>query len=375
MKWLITIVFLCLCALKYRGDIWEAKWAFLIAIIIVIFSVHVAKKLHWSVGLATLSTLLSSWYVGPFGYNHFSSQLNEYSLRFLHYQGCLAIIYFATVALFCVHIKQLTLQYFKFTFGVFSLVSAAYYIAQVLSGPVPGTKAGFLGNMSLNTGMIVVTAPFILTLTRHPVRWLLYTISVSTILYSPGASTPWFIAMVQVPVLLAMRTHRFFARQLWPVAITLISFGLLIAAYFSKYSVSQLINLNSRLDQYLIFIKRFLDTNILLGEGQGSFMTMSVLRDMKVNESAKHVDLWYWAHSDVLQVLVEQGIIGLSFTLLCVFYAVKKTFQNRSAILLSSLVSYFVLAVCYFPVHWPIEALTGGLILTMSFRLSGEAHV
>ena len=375
MKWALSILFLCLCSFQYKGDFYEAKWALFMSVSAIYFSCHVTKRLHWSVFPVTVYTLLSTVWTGMWGYNQFATLLSPPTLAYISLQSVLACVYFASFVGFAAFTHIKTLRKLPFVIGVFSVVSSVYFLVDKVMGygKPDSLQAGFLENITMNNSMVMITAPFIFFVTNHPKKWLLFLLPLATLLCSSitGDKGVWLVALVVLSSWLY-----FTEMKRYLLLLPTLMASILGCLWLMGTNIFGIFSSGDRIVKHLGFLRYYWDNDwIYFGSGQGSFSTLSSIKTFTDNPQAKSAELWLWAHSDFLQVLLEQGLVGFSLVCLFLYHLFSKIIKKQDAILLSSLLGYCALAVVYFPVHWPVEAFIGVTLVSLSFRLKEKVYV
>ncbi len=91
------------------------------------------------------------------------------------------------------------------------------------------------------------------------------------------------------------------------------------------------------------------------GTGMGSVVFYNAARsDMSFGP-------FYWAHNDYLQILFDNGVVGLASFLIALFYTLKKAFDRPW--LFASLSGYAATMLFNFPLHVPVHAIVGAALV------------
>lgn len=80
---------------------------------------------------------------------------------------------------------------------------------------------------------------------------------------------------------------------------------------------------------------------------------------------------FFWMHNDWLQILFEQGVVGLSAALLLFGYILKTSIKDRG--LFSAIIVYSAVMVTNFPMHWPVQAFLGFVLVRATFYLKEKS--
>jgi len=112
----------------------------------------------------------------------------------------------------------------------------------------------------------------------------------------------------------------------------------------------------------------------LFGFGNGSMQTLfpqwqSIEYSMHAipGHGANNYDYFFWIHSDWLQVLIEQGILGL-VSWIILFICVCQKASKISGRLFASVIGFGATALFNFPVHLTAHAVVGAAIAAMAFK-------
>jgi O-antigen ligase len=127
---------------------------------------------------------------------------------------------------------------------------------------------------------------------------------------------------------------------------------------------SRLLNDSNRIDFYKIVINDFINNrNIYFGTGTGTFNVYSIGMQIVNNFMIKQ---WFmWCHSDWLQILYENGIIGI---LLALYVLVSALIKSRKNLALVSAISAYASAMIFsYPLHYAHTALLACFLILLAF--------
>lgn len=139
-----------------------------------------------------------------------------------------------------------------------------------------------------------------------------------------------------------------------------------------------------RLKHWEVFFQWWVDhAALLFGTGVGTFRHLGpviqkaheielmpcILSGTYPNliETCQH---WQWAHSDWLQILFENGIIGLLSAFLFLVVCLYRTFQAQRFDIFAALVAYTTAAAGNYPGHLAEYATLGMLLFTIAMKLN-----
>ena len=250
--------------------------------------------------------------------------------------------------------------------------------------------SGAAANINITAFSIMYKIPLLVYFLTHVnKKWLKYlfaffffiSIFILTILGTRGAllSLAMFISIYVLYELLSKRNFSQKIRNLLFI-LTPIICATLININISSADQSNVLNrastisietkdgsVNQRLRYYNQAFSHFLKYP-LTGSGIGSWKIESI--DYDKNNIDGYI-IPYHAHNDILQVLAEQGILGVIFYLLFILYSVKNLFKwsllehPLNIFLICSLIVYFIDSLLNFPISRPISQLFLIFLLTL----------
>ncbi len=292
---------------------------------------HVGKRIHFSVGLFLFIALVSA------------------------VKGDLTAAF--AILLIATFFAGLDTKHESFVlesiYGVW-LLSTVVTLCQM--GSVPYARFGISGNASMNGCLIALTLPIALRRRQTEPQALrgVFAICAMLAVFSTNASIPLGVLFLTaiVPAVLTNRFGRAFKYS--PLV--------LLAGY--AVNPTYFFNPSGRFESWAKIYQWWLDTgNIFTGLGTG-MGTIIFGRQHVVDRSFAHMGVW--AHNDYLQVLFDNGLIGLASALLVLGFAVHKSI-NRPW-LCASVIGYGATAFFNFPTHVPIHAMVGGALLWVVHR-------
>lgn len=298
----------------YWWATWQGKWAVLLFALAASISLQAAKKFHWSVAPALAVTLGSAIYAGAWS---FMSHEAAYSAL------CLALLY-----LFFMPLTRRNRPAVELSLAVISLISIGW---------LPIWKGGLIGNPSMNGCLIAITLPFV----NLPV---VYPVGLVGLVYI-GQSIPLGVAAVMFAAYLIASGTRLRARHF------VVAMAVGLASYAYQYPM--LFHSNERFASWEKVLAFWWSTNqhwFGLGTGSGPVV-------FRQAEGA----LSLFAHNDYLQMLFENGIVGLVSAVILLVGALVRSF-NRP-LLFASVCGYAATAFFNYPAHLPVHAFVGAALL------------
>lgn len=212
---------------------------------------------------------------------------------------------------------------------------------------------GFFNANSMDATFICMVLPLSLLCDRPwPIKLVFVGIPLITLSVAPViGSTAIFVLLTEGLIYLAL-TNRW--KWTVPLGIILVGGGLYING-------ATLYTSHDRTDQWKLLMSWWWDNaNHWLGTGSGTFQWLGPAIQNKER------DLFVWMHNDYLQVLFEQGLIGL-FLMGCMFVVCIKKAWNRPWLLSAMGGSAFAM-VTQFPLRFPLSALFILALIRISFE-------
>jgi len=322
---------------------WSSKWAILLAGILLWLSHQMGRRFHWSVGLAFAWTTLRALWV--FGFNEYSawSLTDVLALKSSATYGAIS---FVLMAVFFLLSKSRDLQSVKLGAAIICVLNSVLIIYQTGMGADPMHRGGFFGNPSMSGSLIAVTLPFLVTspfwgLTPTPLFAVLCL----------HASQP--LALTAVCFLaLAIRDKRswFLAGY---AAVLLAGFALMTQG-------AEVFSSSGRTDTWRqILTWQRVNASLLVGVGSG---LQEVFVPMILNRTTT---VFLWAHSEVVRVMLELGVIGVAVYATVAAYAVRAAW-NRSDIR-AALVCWIGMSLANYPSSMAVHAFMGMALVAMAF--------
>lgn len=229
-------------------------------------------------------------------------------------------------------------------------------------------RIGFMANNgSMDACLIATLFPF-LSYRRHnwktpwPLAWLM--VPVGAILLTQSSMGIATLAVAVSAMLVAEWYQGMSHRQMY--APPVIGGFLAICSALFYVSWNEWVDTTAR---SLIWkaSMRFWEANAnhWFGMGQG---TATVL--LPIIQKGEGVPFYHgvfvWMHSDFLQLLFEQGVVGLSLGILAALHALWRSFKSPHVF--GAVAAFVFSCVANLPAHWPITALVGLTVVTLAFR-------
>ncbi len=310
-------------------------WSWLLVCFGAIIAYDAGKSMHWSVGVFTFLVLVNALGSNP------TAMASAFTF--------LMFVYFFSM------LGRLWGNYLPSILDTICIVSVLLTLYQLVHVTVP--RMGISNNISMNGCLIAVTLPATLYVQSqkkaHDVfLGILNALAVVAIL-SVHASVP-------IGVLFVVLTSWCIAAGSGIGWLSLFSGLLFGVGYYLEPAV--FFSSSGRLAGWQMIVEWWWATGKIfmgLGTGMGAIVFD---QERQANPAFSHMAIW--AHNDYLQVMFDNGLIGLGALLLVVWYAMKRSF-NRPW-LFASVVGYAATAFFNFPVHLPIHAFVGAALLWLA---------
>lgn len=381
------LVFLC-CAWRYQGDYWWSKWAVVLAICSCFIGFKVGK-LFQSIpaGLLTAWSLLMGLWVYAWRDNYYQEFLvpvrctfdlvtenpklfQTISPRISNFE---ANAEYAAVAflmmLFClVFLNAKYAAAFLKAFGWAGIGSSTLVIIHFLRGKTEGmSTGGFFDQGGMEGCFIAITYP-LFWFSRKDNRFtksLLFLPPIAILILAIPAS-----ASVPLAVFVGVFIFAFFRLsplELWK-KISIATAGVVVTAILGVLVNDRFFNSSSRFRVYELAINMLKEKTHyqIFGLGTGSWSVWGPLLQDFHNVAKGE---WFtWIHSDFLQVLFENGVIGLTLLLWVGIQALTRVTKSKNWWIGASLFAYGLSMVFNYPFHLAVHSFLGLFLLVISLR-------
>ncbi len=221
-------------------------------------------------------------------------------------------------------------------------------------------EMGLVYNSSINPAIIAMTLPFSRLLKDRRIRWVLEGLTLYVVAHSAKMTPLLVYATVQGARLLQWNWDMFS-----PFLLAVPCFGSILFFLRPTYFTALDWNLHipQRVEGYAFFIKSFHEHfSWLKGFGINKFYSMGpALEHMKLGKTQ---DFWFFAHSDFLELLLEQGVIGAIPWIIVMGMVIYRSFRDNRKIFECAL-GMIVCMLFYFPLHTAMGALVAVLCLSV----------
>lgn len=315
-------------------------WIFALFFTSTYTSYHVYKKIHWSVGLVTLSTFTSTLFI-MLNWNTRYWQLDQSTVMSFQHVSLLSFISFAVLIHVGLSLDEKKLKLATKAIVIMSLIDSVIACAVAL-----GLPTNPFANLSMNGCFMVMALPFIY---KSWDKRLMLPILLG--IFATQSSIPIIGSNIVLTILFARNITDYVGSLVLPACAIML---------FSNFA-----NTTGRFVLWKESLKWFWQNgDIYLGMGNGTFFMWGphIQQVTKIN-----VGNWFvWAHNDFVQTLFEQGIVGFGLLSIMIFYAIK--FSLNRKYLLAALAGYLFMAFFNFIVHLPVHAAIGVLLIFSIFH-------
>jgi len=345
-------------------DIFNLKWSILFAVTVISYGVYLSKKYHYLAGL--LFSFISINTIYTFAWpNNLYSQFPITVQNSIKGTSGIAFISMFLVVILADFIAKKKINIFLI---FVALCNSIFIIYQTTQGLDYWKRVGFFDNISLSGGLIALLIPMILNIKDKKIMFSLLPIPLVAI-YCCQSS-------VAIGVLgLTLSAYAFMSIKRKWLALLLIPLAIGIGAITDK----DLFNGSTRIQNYKIQTSAFLEDeicypqnnktvcwnngNVFTGYTQGTFSFWAFIAQVRHSlyiDKGKNGELIQFLHNDYLQMLFENGLIGLLLSLALASLLAFMAWGN--ALLFSTLIGFYGFMLFHYPIHYPLQALVGAYI-------------
>ncbi len=344
MKHLILLLFFIISFCPYPAmNGWAFRQVLGLFLLSLVISWMLSKKYHFSVGLCFFVTTIYG--LNQCGLSQFGSEVAT-SLMALLFYSCIAL-----------SLDESSLKFiFPLLCGVAVGDSVSMIIQRIsyLSLPEGHMSANWvLVNGSLDSCFIALMAPSILFSKKNNFKIIYFSLILIAIILAKSNTGIFVLALM---LLAQSILNKKYIKEL------LISLGLTLPPIL-YFLGSKFLSSTGRLNNWKTMMSFWREhANHFIGTGPGTYWVYSQWVEIhKVGDQA-----FTWMHNDWLQVLFEQGYIGLACVLFLFFMMLKKSFNRPS--LFSVVLGYGFIALTQFPLHLFIFQLMGVALIYHCFE-------
>jgi hypothetical protein len=363
------------------GDVWKSKIFVGLVLGILWISVACWRRVHWSAGLAFASTALSSMSVFGFPLNPYRN-FDPVAQLSLQNEALESVFYFLVLVFAFSTTRGRHRLALMGGAAWFCLIDSLFVIGQAVAGFPPDHRGAFLGNHSLNACVIAMTYPlsdgkfFQWLVLMFPESWRA---SARTVLdqlrtWAPIVAVLLSQSSMGIGVLcisfaaaaiaaVRFRYAFFMSALIWAL--------LLVPAYFF-WGGPGLFHDSDRFSTWHLMMSWWWgNASHLFGTGQGTYF---LLAPYIQTQAHYHEGFWWtWLHSDWLQVLFEQGIVGLVAYGAVFVSAATRALRTRRPWLFAAICSAAATALGNFPARMMLPSTVMVLVASIAF-MDGEVQ-
>lgn len=325
---------------------------------IIWLSKEIYRRLHWSAGLSFLLVGCSAVFT-VFAPISLYSAYPDASREVIASSAAQSLVFLLCIVIPVLFAEMTDLKWALFGFEVLCLVNCVFMIYNYF---MTGSAIGLMNNASINGTFVAIVWPMILFRSRftyHLDQILIRFLLPFSAIIASGSST----AMSCIPLILLSKViFRHKGKFLKSAIIAVPSTALIYIVYI--VSIPKLSSGNGRWFIWQETLAYYIDQErYIFGNGSGTWQPL-IWQVQKINGMT---DMFLWAHSEPIQILFEQGALGLSIILLLWITMVRKSWNHYR---LWVFVSVIVLGFCtltQFPFRVYLLALYYSLICRFCF--------
>lgn len=375
----VLLLLLFLGCWRYGSDFWVTKWAVLSFGVAFFIGFWVRKGLKSTpAGLWTTWTLWSGIWVFTWP-DSFYQFLKPHVRENIEFATCSSTFTFVLLLLLLAGLNSKTTNKLLKAFGNLNWISASLVLLHFLRGKMtPFSTGGFFDQGSMEGCFIAITYPLsvcppCMTLEGNS-KWKWFVtfyqvltplIAIFLLIAKAGASQPiGVIAGIYIVHLFMRKEFSWFQKGVFAFL------GLSFAAYVGTLLEPKFFFASDRIGLYKIAL-RFLNREwqfLLHGMGNGSYLIWGPLLQTDANYLVGNGNWMVWLHSDFLQTLFEQGIIGLILCLWTGIQAFFRKWKTEESYLALSLLGFGLTMIFNMPFHYSMHAFLGLFLLMICLR-------
>jgi O-antigen ligase len=347
------------------ADGWFFRQALGLELLAIILSTGLWKKFHWIVALTFI--VFATYGIFQWGYPYVAF----HNLGPIGRAGFGSIVggFLLTLFLFAAISITMTTEAMSFSITVFAfaaIVDAFIMIYRVLYYGTYFQGCWVMTNASLDASFLALMLPYLFggTTTEHP-KSKVFIISLILIAICFTKSNTGVFAVGIALSAWAISTFRFRAAPLILVSL------LFILGVGTFYMGNKFGENSGRLQMWNTMMGYWMpNINHWVGAGPGAVESYGPAIQILAHGSKGDIMIFPWMHNDWLQVLFEQGILGLCLVWALFVYMLKYSFKRP--VLFSMVVTYGFIALTQYPTHLFIFQVIGMTLIAMCFDRTSE---
>ncbi len=347
----LLILFAAFCPLPDHGA-WFVRNLFGFGILSAVISFLLSKKYHVSVGLLFFVT--SIYGLVQVGNPQFGSEVCS---------SLLILLLFACIGL---GLDNNSFELIVPILGVIAIGDASAMIVRALLhiGEFQWNMQGYwvLTNGSLDASFIALMSPVVYRFSSN-IKLKVFFVSILLLAILLAKSNTGFCVLIMILLTncLMHKEFKLFFQLLFAFIISLFPIG--------YYLGPKLLNHNGRFNNWKLMMGYWNDhINHWIGSGPGTYWPLSQI--VQIHKDGDNV--WPWMHNDFLQVLFEQGIVGLALVLFLYFTMLYKAFDKP--MLFSMILGFGAVACTLYPLHLFYFQILGISLIYQCFQQKDPSH-
>mgnify|MGYP003393639640 CR=1 FL=1 len=322
----------------------------------VYFSFKIFKKTSWLEGILSLYFLLqaSHYYCWPRIYVDYFGPVSTERFHYLAISS-IAIFLFSTIPI--LDLKERFAIKLPTIFWTIGLIDAFIMLGNFILGR---EMHGLLSNASQDGCFIACVLPFVFTLKRRISLIPFVIMSLAIILAKE--STPIVALIIGIFLFLVSDLIQYY--EIVVDSVLCSSLFLIIAMIVATFYVGPVRFLDSS-GRYFIWTKLMTfwwnKVNIWIGAGGGTFYNYGPGVSWHNQGSKPDFGAFIWMHNDFLQVLFEQGIIGLALVLAVLGKMIKRAYNDP--VLFTAITVFAFTATTQMPLRNFLTAFLGSFLV------------
>lgn len=369
----IFLAFFLISVAHWGDSFWSPKFGVLLFWAGLELAILIAKRSHWTLGLAVFYTLASILLKsaltdvfptpGQVSLTMFHAFLHKWAMSTTGLTMALIMLPFCLFKRREWHAFWMATAMFCFYDSVFVIVETVFRVTRA---------AGFGGEHSMNGMLIAVTYPVLLHAEAEGIVFMAIAPLVAIVpviaVFCANSSTAVGALAVAVAALFFLSTAGSLKSR--------VGIGVALAAMISLVAFCvqgvDLFHVSDRYEGWVRAVRWFSTLGWrekAFGTGGGSLLTLTpwVLGKFPLG------DYWWHLHSDVLRVVVEQGFVGAAFWASAVAVAMKNA--AKEPWLFSGLAGAVAMCLVQYPSSMPLHCLMiGGMLFYASYRRMRSEH-
>jgi O-antigen ligase len=373
MNQILIILTVLFSSVFYWGQDFQGTRAFTFHILANLWlAAFLGKRVHWAAGLAFGWMGFSALYifaqpVSPLGHFGPLATATFDGVSAISYLSVLSITYLLAFA------TKEQLESLLVAFATLCFLDALFVLAQWIGGANTSDRGGFFGNTSMNACVIAFTYPLLTRNSRKANgRWSavarvikLYVPILAILVSRSNLGLLSLLAAFIAPTLFDLWPEKFSFLGLVESTTTLIfsASGLFLVGHW--FMGPKFGDDNGRFQLWSAAINWWLKSaDHFFGMGLGTYAVFGP----NIQISDLHQMTWHfpWLHNEPLQILFEQGIIGLFLFLNLTYWTFRSCSKTGESWLLSAVSAYFVASLGNYPMHQPVTGFFGVLLVILA---------